>query len=136
VSRPPRAGSDARVAVTGMDWGGARVSDGTLTVELAPPPGRALAQRLRRALAMLDPGGGDWQSVQLRRATVTVGGLREGGEERLRALLDAALVEASGDLAAGAAEAGREHDEQRERDMRMTDTFRRFAAARPGHGRR
>jgi hypothetical protein len=117
------------VTVTGIDWGGARVSDGTLTVELVPPPGRALAERLRRALALLDRGGGDWQSMQLRQATVTVDGVREGGEERLRALLDAALVEASGDLAAGAAEPGRELDEQRERDMRMTDTFRRFATS-------
>ena len=88
------AGSDAVVATTGIPWGGARVSDGTLTVGLAPPPRRAFAQRFRRVLAMLDRGGGNKDVVELRRATVTVRGVREGSEERLRALLDAAGIAA------------------------------------------
>ena len=117
------------MATTTIDWGGARVEDGTLTVELTNVPTRSWRQRFLRVLAMLDRAGGDWQTINLRRGVIVVGGVREGGEDRLRHLLESAVVEACGGIdAAAGAKVDPERDEQRARDRRMTEAFRQPAA--------
>ena len=119
---------------TQLDWDGAAVRDGTLDVGLTAPPSRTWARRFRSALAMLDRVDGEWGEVRLRRATVTVGDVREGSEARLRHLLDSAVVEANGEP--GSERPAERADEQRARDRRMTETFRGGAlpAARASHG--
>jgi hypothetical protein len=107
---------------TRLDWDSAEVRDGTLDVGLSAPPGRAWAGRFRSALAMLDRVGGEWGEVRLRRAKVTVSGVRDGSEERLRHLLDSAVVQANGEP--GSERPTEDADELRSRDRRMTDAFR------------
>jgi hypothetical protein len=114
------------VAATAIDWDGAVVRDGTLVVGLTEEPTRGWKRRFRGALALLDRTHGDWEAITLRGVTITVPALREGGEGRLRHLLDSAVVEASGDLDA-AAPADGERDAQRARDRRMTEALRRPA---------
>ncbi len=128
MSSAPRAGSARHVDTAAIDWGGARVEDGTLTVELVPAPARAWRQRFRRALTMLDRTGGDWEAIDLRRAVIVVRGVREGSEDRLRHMLDSAVVEAAGDVELAAPSLDPERDGQRARDRRMTDAFRQVAA--------
>ena len=106
---------------TAIDWGGAVVSDGTLVVGLTDRPPRAWVRRFRGVLALLDRSPGDWGAITLSRGAITVPGVREGSEDRLRHLLDAAVVQAGGDL--DAATDG-ERNAQRERDRRMTAAFR------------
>jgi len=116
------------VLATAISWGGARVADGTLTVELDPAPDRAWTRRFRRVIAMLDRSPGEWEAIELHRGAITLTGVREGAQEKLRHLLESAIVEVSGDLHAGGPAGDRDGDEQRARDLRMTEAFRSLAA--------
>ena len=82
-------------------------------------PTRTWKQRFRSVCAMLDRSSGDWEDIVLRGRTITVSGVREGAEERLRHLLDSAVLEAD-----GGERRPPQRDEERERDRRMTETFR------------
>jgi hypothetical protein len=110
-----------------IDWGGAVVSDGTLSVPLTSSPSKAWKRRFRGVLEVLDRPSGDWGEIALRRGTITVRDVREGGEDRLRHLLDGVVVEVSGELDVTVSAADEKRDSLRARDRRMTEAFRRVA---------
>jgi hypothetical protein len=114
-----------------IDWAGAAVRDGTLSVGFASAPSKKWSRRFRSVLALLDPSPAEWQAVTLRRGTITVPDVREGSEERLHHLLESAVVEVNGDLDGGDAPAQPERDAHRARDMRMTLAFQRLGGAEP-----
>jgi hypothetical protein len=117
VSDPPPTGSPPRMPA--IDWDGAAVSSGTLVVGLSETPTRPWGLRFRSVCAILGVSAGDWEDIVLRGRTIRVSGVREGAEERLRHLLDSAVLEAGGGERPQPA-----RDEQRERDRRMTAAFR------------
>jgi hypothetical protein len=124
VSTAASAGSAPCVKPLAIDWDGANVHDGTLEVELTAAPGRGWAARFRRAVALLDRVSGEWGAVSLRRGRVTVVEVREGGEPRLRHLLDSAVVQANGAPGSDAPADADPLADQRARDRRTTDAFR------------
>src|SRR5579872_1371415 len=116
----------APVASTTIDWGGARVHDSTLTVALSEAPSKDWKRRFRGVLAMLDRSPGEWEAIELRHGRIRVANVREGAEDKLRHLLESAIVEVNGDLSAGGATADPERDASRARDLRMTQAFRQM----------
>ncbi len=109
-----------------IDWAGARVAGGSLSVEVAPAPDRRWKQRFKRIVAMLDRAGGDWGEIELHGSTITVRDVHEGGEERLRHLLESVVVEIVGDPDAPTVAVRGDDDEPRARDRRLTEAFRAF----------
>ena len=105
--------------MTAIDWEGAAVSSGTLEVGLSEIPTRSWGRRFRSVCAILGLSAGDWEDIVLRGRTIRVSGVREGAEERLRHLLDSAVLEAGGGERPQPV-----RDPERERDRRMTEAFR------------
>jgi hypothetical protein len=122
------------VPSSAIDWDGAVVQDGTLSVCVTPAPTRGWTRRFRTVLGVLDRSSGDWDGIKLKRGTITASELREGSESKLRHLLDSVIVELGGDPDPVRAP-GPEDEERaalRARDLRMTEAVRRSAGeARP-----
>jgi hypothetical protein len=112
-----------------LDWSGAQVSDGTLSVKLAGDFDDEWAQTFARTLALLSSSG-SWGSVGFKKRTVTVEGVQEGSEDNVRFALDGAVQEANAhhadDDADDSDESSGEDDgsEGDDTDRRMTDRFR------------
>jgi hypothetical protein len=112
-----------------LDWSGAQVSDGTLSVTVTGDFDDEWAQTFARTLALLSSSG-TWGSVDFKKRKVTVEGVEEGSEDNVRFALDGAVQEAN----AHHAEDAEEPDEQSaeddaesegdDTDRRMTDRFR------------
>jgi len=107
-----------------IDWEEATVPSATLEVELSETPTRSWGRRFRSVCAMLDRTCGDWEDIVPRGRTIKVSGAREGAEDRLRHLVDSAVLQAG-----GGERRQPERDAEAGRDRRMTDAFR--ATARP-----
>jgi hypothetical protein len=112
-----------------IDWAGAAVSDGELTVELAGELPKGWAARLRALLERLGQSGTEqWGSIEVAKGRITVGGLAEGAEPDLRHLLESAVLQANSDLAVHEEDqAGDQESPEQARDGRMTAAFRAFA---------
>jgi hypothetical protein len=114
-----------------LDWSGAQVSDGTLSVKLTGDVDDEWAQTFARTLALLSSSG-TWGSVEFKKRKLTVEGVEEGSEDNVRFALDGAVQEANAHHADDDAddddsdESSAEDDgpEGDETDRRMTDRFR------------
>ncbi|HEX3830964.1 MAG TPA: hypothetical protein VHW04_03275 [Solirubrobacteraceae bacterium] len=114
-----------------LDWSGAQVSDGTLSVKLTGDFDDEWAQTFARTLALLSSSG-TWGSVEFKKRKLTVEGVAEGSEDNVRFALDGAVQEANAHHADDDAddddsdESSAEDDgpEGDETDRRMTDRFR------------
>ena len=116
-----------------LDWNSAEVRGGKLSVSLAgdEPPG--WRDTFEKTIQLLD--GGDWEEITVKKHRVRVKGVTPGSEERLRHLLESALLEANSNHIAADQPSGDEPEEHTDAgedresspDAEMTERFRSFA---------
>jgi hypothetical protein len=117
-----------------LQWSGAQVRDGILTVEIAGDRPKGWKATFEKTVRLL--GGGDWGEVELKSGKVRVSDVQEGSEGQLRHFLEGVVQEANAAFVEDEAEdhedeeAGRSKGEDGDdADARMTDRFRDFDAA-------
>lgn len=119
---------------TQLDWSTAKVHDGTLTVALDRKPPKEWTARFKATVGLLNHGS--WEEVELKKGEISVKTITEGDEERLRHLLESALLEANGGFAADDPDTDDDEDEEENDDaesgkdgpdVEMTERFRAFA---------
>jgi hypothetical protein len=112
-----------------IDWRGASVSGGRLTVPFDAKAPADFKAQLIEIVERLDRGGKGWGDVKVTRSELRVADVAEGAESDLRHLLEAAVLQANANL--GTDEDDDDSDEpdgeRSEADERMTETFRGFA---------
>src|SRR3954454_5086529 len=104
-----------------IEWSGAEVHDGTLTVPLA---GKAPKAWRERVTAVIDRLGGD--GVEIKKGRLVVGAVEPGRESDVHHLLESAVLQANADL--GEDDDEHDEDEASEADREMTAAFRGFAS--------
>ncbi len=120
-----------------LDWSTAKVSDGTLTVALDDKPPKQWREAFERTAGLL--GTGTWTvAVRAKKGLVQIAPVRPGDEERVRQLLEGAVLEANtkatvraepsqdGDDERAEGEADRS-DSEPSPDEALADRFRDFA---------
>jgi hypothetical protein len=121
-----------------LDWGQAKVKDGKLTVSLAGDPPSGWNDTLEKTAALLS--NGDWDTVRMKKHTVTVEGVRPGAEDKLRHFLESVVQQANAthepdeedegsDEESGGEENEQQPDEPGNEDSEMTERFRSFASS-------
>jgi hypothetical protein len=128
-----RPGSPGAVSEPRLDWSSAEVRGGKLSVSLEgdKPPG--WRDTFEKTIQLLD--GGDWEEINVKKHRVRVKGVTPGTEERLRHLLESAVLEANANHIAADQPSGDEPEEQTDSDedpegspdAEMTERFRSFA---------
>jgi hypothetical protein len=132
-----------------LDWSSAEVSDGKLTVDLTGKPPKEWRASFSRTAVLL--GSGDWETkVDTRRGSIRIAGVAPGDEERIRQLLEGAVLEANSTLVSESELFGRgtpEEDEdeseseaepeaddtgEASRDEQLTERFRAFESEHGG----
>ena len=110
--------------MTDIDWAGAEVHDGTLTVPLS---GRAPKAWRERVAAVVDRLGRE--NVKVKKGRLVVDDVSPGGEDELRHLLESAVLQANADLGEDEHDEhdGEHEDEASDADREMTAAFRAFA---------
>lgn len=136
-SRDERSGSPERTSQPRLDWGQAEVKDGKLTVSVAGEPPNGWKDTLEKTAALL--GSGDWDTVRMKKQTVTVEGVRPGTEDKLRHFLESVVQQANathepeGEDHGSEEEDGggktEESDGAGKEDSEMTERFRSFASS-------
>lgn len=129
-----------------LDWASAEVSDGTLTVGLSAKPPKKWRESFTTTAVLL--GSGDWETkIDTRRGSVRIAPVRADDEERLRQLLEGAVLEANSTLVGEAELFGREpadedaddsdddaddadDGDEASRDEQLTERFRAFERER------
>jgi hypothetical protein len=114
-----------------LDWNAAEVRDGTLTIKVGGEFDDAWKQTFARTLALL-ASSGTWGSVGFKKGKVTVEGVQEGSEDKVRFALDGAVQEANAHHAEDDSEESDEGEESGDEDdsegddtdRRMTERFR------------
>jgi hypothetical protein len=77
-----------------LDWSSAEVSDGKLTVGFSAKPPKKWRDSFDRTMALL--GHGNWKTaLNSRKASVEIASVQLGDEERVRRLLEGAVLEAN-----------------------------------------
>jgi hypothetical protein len=115
-----------------LDWSSADVTDGTLEVALSTRPPKKWREAFERATALLSHG--TWNTmINQRKATVRVGTVTPGSEERVHQFLEGAVLEAnhaivSEDELFESDEEGDSDEPETSEDDEMTQRFRTFAA--------
>lgn len=116
-----------------LQWIGAEVRDGTLTVRVAGDRPKGWKATFEQTVRLL--GGGDWGEVKLKSDRIRVIEAREGSEDQLRHFLEGVVQEANSahieddhgaedhDQQEGAFETGVD-----DVDGRLTERFRDFDA--------
>lgn len=109
-----------------VDWKTATVSDGTLTVELAGEVAKEWKASFETTAKLL--GSGTWDELRLKKGTVTVKGLSEGEEDKLRHHLEGIVTQANARVHAASEDGGDDGDEDEPEgpDAEMTERFRAF----------
>jgi hypothetical protein len=115
-----------------LDWSGAEVRDGILTVEIGGDRPKGWKSTFERTVRLL--GGGDWGEVKLKGGRVRVGDVSEGSEESLRHFLESVVQQANAtheDSLTDDEEDGEDEDatppaDDDDVDGRMTGRFRDF----------
>jgi hypothetical protein len=77
-----------------LDWSSATVTDGKLTVGLSDKPPKKWRESFDRTVGLL--GLGKWKTaLNARKASVEIASVEIGDEERVRRMLEGALLEAN-----------------------------------------
>jgi hypothetical protein len=109
-----------------LDWSGATVTDGVLTVGIAGNRPKGWKSTFERTAKLLNAGR--WHSIELKRGTVRVGDVHEGSEDTLHHFLESVMQQANAPLVAEQAsqdsDAGDDTDGDGDADSRMTERFR------------
>src|SRR2546423_8778678 len=92
-SRDGRSGAPESNSQPRLDWGQAEVKDGKLTVSVAGEPPNGWKDTIEKTAALL--GSGDWDTVRMKKQTVTVEGVRPGNEDKLRHFLESVVQQAN-----------------------------------------
>jgi hypothetical protein len=113
--------------MAGIDWSGASVDGGRLTLPFDAKAPAEFKAGLIEVIERLDRGGSGWGDVKVTRSGLRVADVAEGAESDLRHFLEAAVLQANANL--GTEEDGEPapDDQRSETDERMTATFRGFA---------
>jgi hypothetical protein len=119
-----------------LDWSSAEVSDGTLTVGFSDKPPKKWRDSFDRTVALLSHG--NWKTaLNTRKAFVEISSVHLGDEERVRRLLEGAVLEANVTLVGEDAVFDDAHDSEspgdqpeQSEDEEITARFRAFASAR------
>jgi hypothetical protein len=112
-----------------IDWGGASVDGGRLTVPYAGKPPAGFKPALAHVIERLERGGSGWGAIKVGKARLRVDDIAAGSESDLRHFLEAAVLQANADVRGDNEdddETG-ESGERSEADQAMTDAFRGFA---------
>jgi hypothetical protein len=113
-----------------LQWSGAQVRDGVLTVEMAGERPKGYRQAFARTAKLLDAGR--WSEIAYKAGTIRVGGVDEGSEESLRHFLESVIQEINTALVEDDDDHTEDGDDEREApeggdaDARMTERFRAF----------
>jgi hypothetical protein len=120
-----------------LNWSSAQVSDGKLTVAFNEKPPKKWRDSFDRTMALL--GHGNWKAaLNPRKASVEIASVHPGDEERVRRLLEGAVLEANVTLIGEDAvfddgyigDDDHDNDAPPSPDSEMTTRFRAFANAR------
>lgn len=109
-----------------LDWAGASVEDGELSLPVRGEPSKSWAKDVARIAEQLRRPGNAWGTVAVTRKKVTVASVTAGAEEELHHLLEAAVLQANADHATPADRGG---DAPATEDVEMAERFRGFADA-------
>ena len=119
-----------------LQWSAAEVRNGTLTVPVAGDRPKGWKSTFDHTVRLL--GGGAWGEVSLKKQTVKVSDVPEGGEEELRFFLEGVVQQANATHVepdensdeSDTAEDDRSEDDggDDDADARMTSRFRDFDA--------
>jgi hypothetical protein len=117
-----------------LDWDTAKVHDAKLTVDLDPAPQSDWKASFERVAKLI---GNDWDEVVIKKRKISVKGVSEGREEKLRHFLESVVEQANADhretdeTSNGEDQAVDDADgdagEEDDPDGRMTNRFRAFS---------
>ena len=119
-----------------IDWAGAEVRDGDVTVELSGKSSKEWRERFDTVLRLLGPSGGGWGEVKLTKGSIRVKSLQPRAEHDLRHFLESLVVQVNAELPGEGEGDGDDQDgaEPLDRgailDAEMTATLRSFAEPR------
>jgi len=109
-----------------IDWSTAKVRERELNVAFAEPISRPERKRMTALVRRLERPGEPWRTVAVKKSRLVVGEIADGAEDDVRHFLESLLLEANAATDDKAEDADRAPVD--ERDRRMTDVFRSFAA--------
>ena len=117
-----------------IDWAGAGVSEGKLTVELVGEAPKGLSKRFEAVLALIAPKAPPWEQIEVHSGTVAVSGVERGSERDLRHLIESVVTQINSDLGrspdgGASAQPGEDsgEDAREAEDRQMSERFRAFA---------
>lgn len=117
-----------------IDWAGAQVSDGSVTLPLSGDAPKEWTERFGAVVALLaQKGSSRWGAVKASKKAVKVAELQPGAEDDLRHFLESVVAQVNSELSdepdAQAAQTAREQqDPQAAQDAESTERLRSFAA--------
>ena len=79
-----------------IDWRTAEVRGGALTVELDGELDKEWKRNFRSVVRLLDRDGDEWREISIAKQKITVAAVKQGAEEAVRHLLEAAVHLGSG----------------------------------------
>ncbi len=112
-----------------IDWSTARVRGRELTVAFEEATSAAARKHMKALVERLQRPGEPWKAVAVKKDRLIVSEIADGAEEEVRHFLESVVLEADAAADDGAAAAGDEQVD--ERDRRMTDAFQAFAPDSP-----
>jgi hypothetical protein len=113
-----------------IDWAGAEVQGGALTVPLTGGASKAWNERFNGVLRLLERSNGGWGEVKLAKKAIEVSDLQAGSEADLRHFLESVVVQVNSELAPAeqpSSDPDEPVDPQQRTDREMTETLRSFA---------
>lgn len=118
-----------------LDWSSAEVKDGVLSVALSGERPKGWSKTFAATSAMLG-GGGNWDTVELKKDRVKVPGVTPGVEDKLRHFLESVILQANADHAPDTEddsdedqegqEESRQDDSGDDSDSELTSRFKAF----------
>jgi hypothetical protein len=120
-----------------IDWSGAQVSDGSVTLPLSGDAPKDWSERFDGVVALLaQKGSARWGDVKATRKAVKVAELQPGAEDDLRHFLQSVIAQVNSELggetdAQAAHAAQHEPDPQAARDAESAERLRSFSGEQP-----
>jgi hypothetical protein len=112
-----------------IDWSGAQVSDGSVTLPLTGDAPKGWSERFDAVVALLaQKGSARWGEVKVTKKAVKIGELQPGAEDDLRHFLQSVVVQVNSELSGDAdPQAAQEPDPQAARDAESAQRLRSFS---------
>jgi hypothetical protein len=115
-----------------IDWSGAQVSDGSVTLPLSGDAPKDWSERFGAVVALLaQKGSARWGDVNVTKKVVKVADLQPGAEDDLRHFLESIVAQVNSELGeetdASAAQPAHDADPQAAQDAESAERLRSFA---------